>query len=57
MKCRSFEDEYDDKIETLINCSGSCVSIADGNGSVYIGVKSIDKLIQALQELKGEINE
>lgn len=55
MQSVSFEDEDGDTVETWITSSGSYVSIDDGGGVVYISVKSIDKLILALQELKGEL--
>jgi hypothetical protein len=57
MKSIAFKDETGDTIEVGFSYSEAFVTITEGEGIVYISVESIDKLIQALQELKGEINE
>ena len=55
MKLITFKDETGDTIAVGSSFTKEYVTIDDGNTEVYIGVKSIDTLIQALQALKGEL--
>ena len=51
-----FKDETGDTIEVGLSFTGEYIIICDSDFvEVYIGVKSIDTLIQALQALKGEL--
>lgn len=55
MKPIIFNDGIDE-IKVGLSFSNSFVTISEGGAMTYIGVGYIDKLIEALQKVKEEIN-
>lgn len=45
-----------DEIEVGLSFSNSFVTISEGGAMTYIGADCIDKLIEALQKVKEELN-
>jgi hypothetical protein len=55
MKLIIFNDGTSE-IEVGLSFSGAFVTISDDDGETYVGVECIDKLIEALQNIKGELS-